>query len=109
MDKEVWLFHHKCMWCGRNKWDCLHHIISPSSHEHKHGEFNTSILNSSPMHNYGCHLNNGELHHRKVEIKLLEKTMTTLAYKHYEMTDLDRQFQTTYWETHYKHFNNLLD
>lgn len=108
IDTEIWLFHHKCMWCGRNRWDCLHHIISPSSMDHKHGDFNTSILNSSPMHNHGCHLDNGELHHQAVEIKLLEKTMTTLAYSHYHLNDIDKQFIEIYWDTHYKHFNNKL-
>jgi len=109
LDTEVWMFWHRCMWCGQNKWDCLHHIISPSSRDHRHGDFNASILNSSPMHNHGCHLDNGELHHRETEIKLLEKTMMVLAHKHYKATKLDKQFQMAYWETHFKHFNNLLD
>ena len=108
MDTDVWMFWHRCMWCGQNRWDCLHHIISPSSMDHKHGDFNTSILNSSPMHNHGCHLDNGKLHHRETEILLLEKTMTALAYKHYRLTDLDKLFKETYHDTHFKHFDNLL-
>ena len=108
-DKEVWMFWYRCMWCGKNRWDCLHHIISPSSMGHTHGDFNTSILNSSAMHNCGCHLDNGELHHRETEIKLLEKTLTMLKFKKYKLTDLDKQFQKVYWETHFKNFNNLLN
>ena len=109
LDKEVWFFWHKCMWCSKNRWDCLHHIISPSSRGHQHGDFNCSILNSSPMHNHGCHLDNPELHKREMEIKLLEKTMTALAYAHYKVKELDRQFINTYQKTHYKHFKNLLN
>jgi len=60
------------------------------------------------MHNHGCHLDNGKLHHREIEIKLLEKTMTALAYSGYKMKKIDEEFQTTYYETHFKHFNNLL-
>ena len=108
-DKEVWMFWHRCLWCGLNRWDCLHHIISPSSRGHRDGEFNASILNSAPMHNEGCHLDNGELHHRETEIKLLEKTMTILSHKHYKPSRLDKQFMMAYWDTHFRHFNNLLD
>lgn len=108
IDTEVWMFHYRCSWCGRNGWDCLHHIISPSSQDYRIGDFNASILNSSPLHNSGCHLDNGELHHQEIETKLLEKTMTILAYKHYELKDIDKQFVKAYWDTHYFHFNNLL-
>lgn len=108
MDTEVWMFWHKCMWCGKNRWDCLHHIISPSSMGHHPGEFNTSILNSSPMHNNGCHIDNGELHHREMEIKLLEKTMTALSYLRYDLTETDREFINIYNDSHFKHFKNLI-
>ena len=60
------------------------------------------------MHNHKCHIDNGELHHREIEIKLLEKTMTVLAHKEYKMLRKDKQFQMAYWDTHFKHFNNLL-
>lgn len=76
---------------------------------HRHGDFNESILNSSPMHNHGCHLDNPELHKRETEIKLLEKTMTVLIHKEYKLTKKDKSFQMAYWDTHYRHFNNLLD
>jgi len=108
-DTEAWMFWYRCMWCGQNGWDCLHHIISPSSRGHRIGDFNESILNSSPMHNHKCHIDNGELHHRETEIKLLEKTMTVLRHKDYQMKDIDKRFQMAYWETHFQHFNNLLD
>lgn len=108
IDTEVWMFHYPCMWCGKNRWDCLHHIISPSSHDYKLEDFNASILNSSPMHNSGCHLDNGELHHQEVEINLLEKTMTVLFYNHYKLNDVDKLFIKTYWNSHFSHFKNLL-
>ena len=76
---------------------------------HKPGEFNTSILNSSPMHNHGCHLDNGKLHHRETEIKLLQKTMTAISLQEYELTDLDREFIETYRDSHYQYINNLLE
>ena len=76
---------------------------------HRHGEFNASILNSCPIHNQSCHLNNGELHHRQTEINLLEKTMTYLKYKDYKLNDIDKEFQMAYWESHFNNFKNLLD
>ena len=106
-DKEVWMFWHRCMWCGQNRWDCLHHIISPSSRGHHKGEYNTSIFNSSPMHNHGCHLDNGKLHHREVEIKLLRKTMQAIKMQGYKLNDLDREFFQVYEESHYNEINNL--
>jgi len=108
IDKEVWMFWYRCMWCGKNQWDCLHHIISPSSMDHKHGDFNASILNSSAMHNNRCHLDNGELHHRDVEIKLLKKTLKMLMIKGYKLTETDKEFQKVYWDTHFKYIINEL-
>lgn len=107
IDKEAWMFWRKCMWCGQNDWDCLHHIISPSSMNHKHGKFNESIFNSSPMHNSGCHLDNGRLHHGDVEIKLLDKTMQALKIQGYELTENDQEFFDAYHESHFKKINNV--
>lgn len=100
-DKEIWYFWHRCLWCGKNSWDCLHHIISPSSHGYREVEENRSILNSSPMHNHGCHLDNPELHNREMEIKLLEKTLISLSIQGYDLKDIDRLFIKTYYDTHF--------
>ena len=103
LDILVWEFWHQCMWCGQNKWDCLHHIISPSSYGHRNTEANASILNSSPMHNHGCHLDNGRLHWRDMEIKLLQKTYDALTKRQgYRLKEIDREFIDTYMDSHYK-------
>lgn len=101
-DTFQWLFWQRCLWCGENRWDSLHHIISPSSYEHKDERCNMSILNSCPIHNEKCHLRNGQLHKRENEIELLEKVITILANNNYKLKDIDKKFIKTYQESHFK-------
>jgi hypothetical protein len=98
-----WLFWQRCMWCGENKWDALHHIISPSSRDYHKVDCNKSILNSCPIHNSKCHLNNSQLHQRENEIELLQKTFQALSSLGYKLKEIDEQFMVTYWESHYKY------
>ena len=101
-NREVWMFWHTCMWCGKGGFDSLHHIISPSSQHYHKGKFNSSILNSSPMHNCECHLDNPHLHKLKYERLLLEKTFKALANINYGLTSNDREFYRIYHATHYR-------
>jgi len=71
---------------------------------HHDGDFNASILNSSPMHNFGCHIDNGKLHHVEYEIALLKKTYQALTQiQNYKLTERDIRFIGTYYETHFIH------
>lgn len=55
------------------------------------------------MHNRGCHLDNGKLHHRDTEILLLQKTFHALTKAQgYQLNSLDRQFIDAYYHTHFK-------
>ena len=104
-----WLFWQRCMWCGENKWDALHHIISPSSRGYHKVDCNKSILNSCPIHNNKCHLNNSQLHQRENEIELFQKTFQALSSLGYKLKEIDEQFMETYWESHYKNVCTTLE
>jgi len=96
--KIVWSHWHWCLWCGRAGADSFHHIISPSSPRFKEGEFNQSILNACPIHNFSCHLYNSELHKEKSERYLLQKVISFLLANHYVFKDIDVQFFKAYQE-----------
>jgi hypothetical protein len=89
------------MWCGENKWDAIHHIISPSSMDWKAGKFNSSILNGAPIHNSKCHLYNSQLHNIEYERKLLSKVYDALISLGYELGQNDKDFMEAYAKTHY--------
>lgn len=90
-----WEDWHQCMVCGENRWDALHHIMSPSSIRFVEGKHNTSILNSSPIHNFKCHIGNeGWL--RKNEGYLLKRTLSALERMGYELSDKDEKFLNIY-------------
>lgn len=99
--RELYTFWYQCFWCGENQYDCLHHIISPSSNGWKIGKHNTSPLNAAPMHNFSCHLDNGQLHSNDIERKLLIKAMRFLRSIDYKFTDNDKEFFNKYKDTHY--------
>lgn len=101
-DTFEWLFWQRCLWCGENRWDALHHVISPSSRGWKDTDCNTSILNSCPIHNTKCHLYNSGLHDRDNEIDLLEKILNIMSNNNYILKDIDKEFIKTYWDSHYK-------
>ena len=99
--KYLWMFWYKCFWCGENNWDCLHHIISPSSYGFKRGKHNLSAINSCPIHNFGCHLDNGKLHNNKYEVKLLNKVIQYLISVNYKFNSTDKEFFKQYYDTHF--------
>jgi len=95
---SAWAFHFRCLWCGKSGADCFHHIISPSSHYYISGKFNTSILNSCPIHNFSCHIGNGDLHKIDNEKILLRKVYQTLVKNNYILNQKDKKFLEIYSE-----------
>lgn len=98
---EVWGFWNSCMWCGKNRWDAVHHVISPSSPLFRKGDHNSSILNGAPIHNVGCHLYNSKLHDLDYEVKLLRKVMLALRHAGHELRKKDIEFIDAYYNSHY--------
>ena len=104
--KYEWHFWHDCMFCGKNGWDALHHIISPPCHEYIAGGHNKSILNSCPIHNFrsddkavqNCHIGNENELHKQIP-RLLEKTLYALIYdQNYTLKNIDKKFLSVYSE-----------
>ena len=93
---RAWCFWKKCLWCEKSGFDAFHHIISPVSKSYKSGNFNQSILNSCPIHNFKCHLYNPELHKEENEKKLLQKVLRILIEEDYQFTEKDKQFYKNY-------------
>lgn len=91
---SAWFGCFRCFWCGKNGADAFHHIMSPSSCYYKKGDFNKSPLNSTPIHNFGCHLYNYELH--KHESELLIKTLKYLLKNKYYFNLRDVEFYCMY-------------
>lgn len=92
--EEGW---YSCMICGKNNWDAIHHIISPSMTPYIKGKHNTSILNSCPIHNFGCHIGKEGYLNRVETIKnLLQKTKEALDFMGYKLNDKDKKFLTIY-------------
>lgn len=93
--RNEWTFWYDCMYCGKNQWNCLHHIISPSSRHYKAGDHNKSVLNSCPLHNFGCHIDNEVWLGKNVEL-LLSKTFVALVSMGYVLNDVDVEFVKIY-------------
>jgi len=95
--KFDWSFHYSCMVCGKNNFDVLHHIISPTVRYYKTGKFNESIFNSCPIHNAKCHLYNEGFLHKDENIKmLLNKVYDTLVDMGYVFKPIDKEFIKQY-------------
>ena len=70
--------------------------MSPSSPRFKKGDFNSSILNACPIHNFGCHLYNSELHNEENEKMLLKKVIEHLIKEGYRLKKKDNDFLNAY-------------
>lgn len=97
---DNWTFWYECLWCGGSGFDCFHHIKSPSSLCFKEGKFNQSLLNACPIHNFKCHIGNGELH--KNEKKLAQKVLKILLKNDYKLKKIDKLFIENYPELYEK-------
>src|SRR3990172_7761007 len=82
--RELFQWNYECFVCGRNGQDVLHHIL---------GRESNSPLNSCPVHNFSCHLeNSGQLNTDKMKGKLLRKTRQFLVDNNYKLTKDDLNF-----------------
>jgi len=86
--KKWYLYNYKCWWCGRNTRDAMHHIT---------GRDSNSILNSAPLCNFTCHINqHGLLRLEENMIFLLKKTVKYLLDQNYEFNEIDREFMSSH-------------
>lgn len=91
---RLFTFNYECWWCGKNHWNCLHHIL---------GRVSNSPLNSAPLNNFNCHIGNGQLSHHEIIEKLLHHTLQYLLQSGYRLTEKDRKFIKEN-EKYYKRF-----
>jgi len=87
--QRYYIDNHECWFCGGNQPDCIHHCIPRSDT----ANCSNSILNTAPLCNYPCHLNNhGLLTTDEWKAKLLQKTIRYLLAQKYELTEEDKTF-----------------
>lgn len=95
--RQQWIYWYSCLICGRNRWDALHHIISPSVRFYKVGKHNESILNSCPIHNFKCHIDNEHILFNDITLsEILEKTFLSLVELGYTLKQIDLDFLEVY-------------
>lgn len=85
---------YECWLCGRNHWDCFHHIMGRGGGITK---AESSILNAAPLNNFECHLRvHGKLVTEESQKVLLQKTMRHLLKQGYEFNEIDKEFIMKY-------------
>ena len=78
----------KCSYCGKNHWNCFHHIITGSEN---------SLLNAAPLNNENCHLPiHKKLRNKKHIVLLLQKTIEYLLKQGYKLKKEDKEFISRY-------------
>lgn len=89
-----YLDNYECWYCGKNHWDCFHHIVGRNEGR---GKVESSILNSAPLNNFSCHLQiHGKLMTEENQKRLLQKTMRYLLKKKYSFNEVDVSFIMKY-------------
>jgi len=91
--RELFDFCYECWVCGKNHWNCLHHIL---------GRVSNSPLNAAPVNNLDCHIGKG--FNFEDNKRLLQKTYKYLIRVGYRLTDKDRAFMKKYAQ-YYKNGN----
>lgn len=87
---------YECWTCGRNHWDCFHHIMGRNEGR---GTAESSILNAAPLNNFECHLKiHGQLMTKENQKRLLQKTMRHLLKQGYTFNKNDETFIEKYIE-----------
>ena len=81
--RELFIWNTLCWYCKRNHANCLHHIL---------GRISNSPLNSAPLNNFECHINNGKLATDKLRSEMLVKTLMFLKTIDYQFTPEDIEF-----------------
>ena len=94
--QSVFAFHYTCLVCGENGADAFHHILSPSSSRFIPGNFNSSIFNACPIHNFRCHLQNFDLNKPETEKRLLKKVASAIMKTGYKLQKIDIEFYRNY-------------
>ena len=93
-DRNIYLDNYECWICSQNSVDALHHTMGrggPGS------TVESSILNSSPVCNFKCHLQrHGFLMTKPQQMKLLHKTYSYLCRIGYNVTTHDKNFIEKY-------------
>jgi hypothetical protein len=95
--REFWIGWYKCLICGKNHADCLHHIISPSSQNYMPGEHNKSIFNACPVNNWDCHIGK-PLHTAQIQAQLIRRVKKIIDKSDYKLNKLDKKFLQVYEE-----------
>lgn len=89
----------KCWWCGKNRADCLHHIVGRGEAE---SIIESSVLNAAPLCNNYCHLpNHGLLRTEKNVKRMLNKTYNFLMENGYKLKEIDADFISKYCKYYY--------
>lgn len=85
---SIWIDNYTCWYCNQSGADALHHIIPRSD-----PDCSTSPLNSAPLHNYPCHINNhGKITNKDWKSKFLKRTIKYLLRTEYKLTQEDKSF-----------------
>ena len=87
--KELFMFNYKCWKCGKNSWNCGHHIAYKEVYS-----FSNSPFNYAPLHNEPCHIGGGHQFTDEETINYLKKTYNFLRATSYSMTEKDSEFIT---------------
>lgn len=96
-EKKIWMGWDECLRCGENRWDALHHIITPTDFNiYSSGKHNTSMLNSCPIHNYPCHIGEDSKLHDMIGELLVKSKHALTEWQDYELTELDYEFLDNY-------------
>jgi hypothetical protein len=99
---SLWSDNYECWFCEGNRPDSIHHIIPRSD-----TFCSNSPLNSAPMCNYPCHLNNhGLITTEKWKAKLLQKTIRYLLKQNYALTQQDLEFYLKHQKLYEQHLDS---
>lgn len=94
-------FVYRCLGCGRNHANCLHHIFGRGLAGQ---DYHASIFNAAPMNNNDCHLaRHGYWSTDEGKKHLLKQVIERLNSIDYELNALDHKFLKYYA----KEFNRL--
>lgn len=80
--KDLFVDNYSCWLCGRNTWDCGHHIFGGNFEEAD------SPLNFAPLCNFSCHL--GRTFSDKQKTDFAVKTLQYLLLRGYTPTIADK-------------------
>ncbi len=89
--RNLFLWNFECWVCGKNTWDCGHHIMGRGFGD---SIVEQSALNFAPLCNYTCHLGRNFTEEEKKI--MLQKTIRFLLRNNYQLKEIDIQFYEKY-------------